>query len=156
MTRPRAARRVRPLLAAVVAAVVAPLLVSCGGSPQEDYCALLEERQPDLTATAEEDGEAALITALPVLRDLADAAPRDVADAWDVVVVRVEDLAAVLEEAGVDPASYSAEEPPADLAEEDRAAIEAAATRLVDRTTLEAVGDVEQHALDVCGRPLGL
>lgn len=147
----------RPPLARVLPALLLlPVAAACGGTPQEEYCAVLEERQDDLTAAAEEDGQAALISALPVLQDLADASPRDVADAWDVVVVRVEDLAAALEEAGVDPATYSAEEPPADLPEEDRAAIEGAAARLVERSTLQAVGSLEQHALDVCGRPLGL
>lgn len=140
------------------ALVALPLLLAPAacGTPQERYCGVLEDSQDDLADAAEADGQAGLILALPTLQELADAAPRDVADAWDVVVVRVEDLAAALEEAGVDPASYSAEDPPEDLAEEDRAAIEAAGAQLVARPVLEAVGVVEQHALDVCGTPLGL
>ena len=86
--------------------------------------------------------------------DLRAAAPRDIADDWAAVVEPLHGLEDVLTDHGVDPSSYSAESPPADLDEEGRAEIEAAARTVGSERTVAAMAAVEQHALDVCGTPL--
>jgi hypothetical protein len=141
--------------AAVVAALVlAPALGACSGDPQEAYCEKVEDHQAALTEVAASDDTGSLLDALPIYRDLADAAPRDVAADWDQVVDGLAGLAEALDEAGVDPSSYDAEQPPAGLADRDREAIEAAARELGSEATVDAMASVEQHALDVCGTPL--
>ena len=103
---------------------------------------------------AASDDTGALLDALPIYRDLADAAPRDVAADWEQVVGALAGLEDALDEADVDPSSYDAERPPPGLAERDRKAIEAAARELGSEATVDAMASVEQHALDVCGTPL--
>ncbi len=107
-------------------------------------------------ALSQVEDPADLLDALPELEALAEAAPRDVADAWGVVVRRVEDLRGALEDADVDPSTYDAEDPPEGVEDEQREEIVSAAQGLVDRETLRSIGEVEQHALDVCGARLGL
>jgi hypothetical protein len=63
-------------------------------------------------------------------------------------------LEVLLADHGVDPSTYAADEPPADLDEEERRAIEAAAREVGSERTVAAMAAVEQHALDVCGTPL--
>ncbi len=144
----------RVVLAAVLALVAAAgLLAACSGSPQEDYCAEVEDRRE---ALSEAGAGAGLLEVLPEFEALAEAAPRDIADAWAIVVQRVSNLADALEAADVDPATYDPEKPPEGLEEEERKRIVSAAQGLVDRDSLHAIGEVQQHALDVCGVQLGL
>ena len=60
----------------------------------------------------------------------------------------------MLADHGVDPSSYTPDEPPADLDDEARQEIEAAAREVGSEQTVTAMAAVEQHALDVCGTPL--
>ena len=55
----------------------------------------------------------ALLQALDVLRDLQDKAPDDISDEWQQVVGRIEALEQALDDAGVDPATYDRDQPPA-------------------------------------------
>ena len=73
---------------------------------------------------------------------------------WDAVIDPLRELEQVLSDHGVDPSSYAADEPPADLDEEGRREIEAAARQVGSEQTVAAMAAVEQHALDVCGTPL--
>ena len=140
--------------AVAVVLVLAPVLAACSGNEQEEYCAKVEEHQPALTEVAASDDTGALLDALPIYRDLADAAPRDVAADWEQVVGALAGLEDALDEADVDPSSYDAERPPPGLADSDRKAIEEAARELGSEATVDAMTSVEQHALDVCGTPL--
>ena len=54
----------------------------------------------------------------------------------------------------MDPSAYDSEAPPADLDQEEREDIEAAAREVGSEQTVTAMAAVEQHALDVCGTPL--
>jgi hypothetical protein len=144
--------RLRAAVAAVL--VLAPTLGACSGDQQEAYCEKVEEHQAALTEVAASEDTGSLLDALPIYRDLADDAPRDVADDWDQVVDALTGLSKVLDDAGVDPSTYDAEDPPPGLAGADRRAIEEAARELGSEATVAAMASVEQHALDVCGTPL--
>jgi hypothetical protein len=134
--------------------LVASLATGCSGDPQADYCDTVEDHQVELTDIAASEDAGALFDALPVYDDLADDAPQDIADDWAAVIEPLRALEKTLSEAGVDPSSYAADEPPADLDDADREAIEAAARGVGSEATVTAMAAVEQHALDVCGTPL--
>lgn len=118
------------------------------------YCAVVADRQGELAELTAAGGRGAVFEALDAYRDLRAAAPDDIHDEWDRVVGRLEVLERAVEDAGVDPATYDAEEPPAGLGDDQRAEIEAAARELGSGTTLRAMADLEQQALDVCHTPL--
>lgn len=126
----------------------------CSGDPQADYCEAVEEHQVELSEIAASDDAGSLFDALPVYDDLAEEAPDDIAGQWGEVIGPLRALEEALDEAGVDPSSYDAEAPPADLDQEDREDIEAAARHVGSERTVTAMAAVEQHALDVCGTPL--
>ncbi len=141
----------RPLLVALLIPVA---LSGCSSDPTEDYCAAVEAHQEALTEAAASEDAGALFDVLDTYDELRAKAPRDIVDDWASVVGPLRDLEDALDRAGVDPSSYSAEEPPEDVSAEDRAAIEAAARKVGAERTVTAMGAVEQHALDVCGTPL--
>lgn len=139
--------------------VLVPLLVcllasGCADDPQADYCDTVEEHQAALSDIAGSDDAGALFGALDMYDDLRGAAPRDISDDWAAVVEPLHELEDVLTEHGIDPSSYAADDPPADLDDEGRAEIEAAARAVGSEQTVTAMAAVEQHALDVCGTPL--
>jgi hypothetical protein len=139
----------------VVAALLLPLLAACG-SDRDQYCDAVKEHQQELSDIVGSDDPDALIEALDVFRDLQAEAPADISDEWQQVVSRVEALSDALDEAGVDPASYDRDHPPAGLSAEDKARIDAAAAQLGSGTTLRALQDLDQQARDVCKTPLTL
>lgn len=149
----------RPAGGALVGLVLGALLLAgCGSESAEDvradYCATVEERQTALSERLGDRSATSLLEAQPIFRDLATAAPSDVADEWQVLVDALRDLDRALVEAGVDPATYDPERPPDDLTREQRGAIERAAAELLDPRTQEAVEAVDQQARDVCRTPL--
>lgn len=130
--------------------------VACGGESVIDgYCAEVRDQQTALTEAAA-SGATGLLEALPSFEVLREKAPDDIVDAWTVVVQRVTVLSDALDDAGVDPTSYDPEAPPADLSDDDRAAITAAATGLLTDAMREALDRVQQQARDVCKTPLSL
>jgi hypothetical protein len=146
--------------AATAVAVALLGLTGCGSDdddpyavPEEfqDYCEEVEAHQKQITDALASGGEATgLIKALPSFEDLAAEAPDDIADEWEVIVDRIQDLVDALDAAGVDPDSYDRRHPPAGLEQEQREAIDAAATALVSSTTAGAMDGVQQQARDVC------
>lgn len=146
-------RRLLPV--AAPAALLAGLaLGGCSGDPQERYCETVEEHQAELTEVAATDDPGAVFDALDAYEDLAERAPRDIADDWASVVGPLQALDEALAAHDVDPSDYDAEAPPAGLAEEARTEIESAAREVGSEETVRAMAAVEQHALDVCGTPL--
>ena len=129
-------------------------LTGCSGDPQEQYCDTVTEHQEELTEIAASEDAGALFDALDAYDELREQAPRDVADDWDAVVDPLRALEQVLADHGVDPSSYSSDDPPAHLDDEGRREIEAAAREVGSEQTVTAMAAVEQHALDVCGTPL--
>ncbi|MDZ5622179.1 hypothetical protein [Nocardioides bizhenqiangii] len=155
----------RPALAACAA--VALLAVAGCGSDEDDpyaiperfeaYCEEVEARQVEISEALASGGQASgLIQALPSFEALAEQAPDDIADEWEVVIERIGDLVDALDAAGVDPDSYDRRDPPAGLDAEEKATIDAAATALVSATTARAMSGVQQHARDVCKTALAL
>jgi hypothetical protein len=139
----------------LVVPLLACLLASgCSNDPRADYCDAVEEHQESLTEIAADEDPGALFGALDTYDDLRDKAPRDIVDDWDAVIGPLRALEEVLSDHGVDPATYAADHPPADLDEGTREDIEAAAREVGSEQTVAAMAAVEQHALDVCGTPL--
>lgn len=145
--------RRRVLLVPVLAALVTGPTVGCS-SEQETYCQAVEDHQAELSDVAASGEPGAVLGALDAYRDLRAKAPGDIGDEWSQVVTRLEALQQALDDAGVEPASYDPEVTPKSLPDDDRRAIEAAARDLGRAETVEAMGGVEQQALDVCGTPL--
>lgn len=141
-----------PLLLAVLAA-------GCADSPEDvrsDYCEVVTAQQEELTEIMAEESPATLLRALPIYRQLAAAAPRDIQDEWTVVTDALGGLDRALEEAGVDPVTYDARKPPAGVGREQREAIVRAATEVARPEVAAALEGVQQHAKDVCKKPLHL
>lgn len=126
----------------------------CSGDPQADYCEAVEEHQVALSEVAASEDAGAVFDALDDYEQLAELAPRDIADDWAAVVEPLRALEEVLDAHDVDASTYSHDEPPAGLDAEARKEIEAAARAVGSPRTVEAMTEVEQHALDVCGTPL--
>ena len=148
--------RVAALLTALLAAAT-PALGGCGeDDPFEAYCEEVEAQQAALSEDLAGGEATGLIDALPEFERLEAKAPDDLQDEWDTVISRIGALVGALEDAGVDPASYDREKPPADLSPEDRKAIDAAARALVTPEMARALAGVEQQARDVCKTPLTL
>lgn len=142
-------------LAVPLALLLLVPLAACG-SDQEAYCGAVEEHQAELSDIVGSGEPDALIAALEIFEELQDDAPEDISDEWQQVVSRIEALRDALEDAGVDPATYDRSAPPADLAADDKAAIDAAAKELGSGTTVRALQDLDQQARDVCKTPLTL
>jgi hypothetical protein len=139
--------------AAVPLLLVAVLAVGGCADRKEKYCDEVRSQQAPL-GEALGSGNDAFIKALPVFTKLRDRAPDDIRDEWDTVIKAVERLRDALDAAGVDPATYDRDQPPAGLAQDDKDAIDAAARGLSDPTTVAAFDGVQQQARDVCGTPL--
>lgn len=135
--------------------VLVALLAGCG-SDQDDYCDAVADHQQELSDIVGSGQPDALLRALDVFHDLQDRAPDDISDEWQQLVGRIEALQAALDDAGVDPATYDRDDPPAGLTDEQTAAIDAAARELGSGTTLRALQDLDQQARDVCKTPLTL
>lgn len=138
----------------LVSLLLGTALTGCSGDPTQEYCDAVEEHQPALSDVAASEDSGTVFDALDVYDDLREKAPRDIADDWASVIEPLRELEDALDHAGVDPSTYSAEQPPADLPADDREAIEAAARAVGSERTVTAMTAVEQHALDVCGTPL--
>ena len=146
-------RRARLAAGALAAALALTGLAGCKDQ-QEKYCDTVKSNQQKLGEVLGDGSPDALLKALPIFRDLAADAPDDIKDDWKVVVDAVGGLHDALEDAGVDPATYDRDNPPAGLSQKDKDAIDAAARELVSPATVAAFGNVDQQAKDVCGTPL--
>jgi len=140
--------------AAAVIALVLPLVAGCGHG--QSYCDAVHDHQSELGAIVGSGDRSALLKALPIFSDLRDKAPDDVAGDWDLVVTRASALDSALAAASVDPTTYDPKHPPADLSDDDRAAIRQAAARLAASDTQDALVRVQQEVLDVCHTSLEL
>jgi hypothetical protein len=148
---------VRRLAVPLALAVVCSLVAGCGeDDPFEAYCEEVKAQQEALTEDLSGGGPTALIDALPEFERLRDRSPDDLRDEWDTVTSRIGDLVEALEDAGVDPATYERDKPPAGVGTEEREAIDAAAQALATPEMAAALAGVEQQARDVCKTPLAL
>jgi hypothetical protein len=144
----------------VPAVALAGLLLSasaCSDSPEDvraDYCEEVADRQVELTEVMAQEGPDTLLRAVPVLRALAEEAPRDLEDEWDRLLDALDGLDEALDTAGVDATTYDAKRPPAGMTPEQQRAIARAADELATQETVAAWEGVKQHAKDVCKTPL--
>src|SRR4051812_34213485 len=145
----------RAAQALVVMSVVALTVAGCK-SDQEKYCAAVKDHQEKLGEVVGDLSPDALLKALPIFRDLADDAPDDIRDDWKTVIDALEGLQDALDKAGVDPATYDRDHPPAGLSQADKEAIDEAAAGLGSEAITTAFNAVDQEAKDVCGTPLEL
>jgi len=136
--------------------VVVILLAGCSDDPYEEYCAAVTDNQAELTRTLGEGGPDVLLRALPIFRELEEAAPSDISDDWQIVVNGLDALESALDDAGVDPATYDRENPPEGVSKAERDRIDAAAQDLTTDESEAAFAAVEQQARDVCKTPLRL
>lgn len=144
----------------VALALIAALALSGVGTgvfllfgPGDDYCAELAQAQGVFV----DDGTGRqLVADLPKYQALADAAPDDLVDEWQVLVSAIASLRDAIDDAGIDPGDYVGSEPPKGLSEADLTAIRAAATALSSADVVAAAGSIEQQARDVCKLQLGL
>lgn len=145
----------RLLALALALALAVPLLAGCG-SDQDDYCGAVEEHQTELTDIVSSNRRDALLQAQTIFEDLRESAPDDVADEWQVIVGAVDGLGDALRDAGADPETYDAADPPAGVTAEQEEAIAEASTRLASSEVAEALRAVDQQVRDVCHTPLTL
>lgn len=146
------------VVALVVAAGLGTLTFLDGeDDPYETYCSEVEEqREPLGEALAAGGDDSGLILALPIFRELMEKSPDDLIDEWSTVTAHVQALADVLDEAGVDPASYDRKDLPDGVTRAERDEIDKAATALGSNVMRAAMAGVQQQARDVCGTPLVL
>jgi hypothetical protein len=130
------------------------VLAGCGG--RGDYCAEVKDRQAELSEVTASGSPAALLDALPILRDLAEQAPDDIRDEWQTLLDPLEGLDDALRAADVDPSSYDPDDLPEDLEDAERQRIEDAGAALADPAVARAFDSVQQQAKDVCHTPLSL
>jgi hypothetical protein len=134
--------------------LAATLLVNGCADDKEKYCDAVKDHQQELGEVLGEGSRDALLTALPIFRDLADEAPKDLRDEWKTVIDAVAGLQEALKDAGVDPATYDRDHPPEGLSQAEKDAIDVAASQLASEATVTALSAVDQQAKDVCGTPL--
>jgi hypothetical protein len=139
-------------MAAVVVAVLLPL-AGCGG---EDYCGALEQQRTEIADMTGSGSPSALLDGLPMLRELAEKAPDDVADEWQTLIGALDGLDDAITAAGVDPADFKEGKPPAGLSDADQKAIADAAGQIGTDEVVQATSGIEQQARDVCKINLGL
>ena len=121
---------------------------------KEKYCDAVEDHQQELGRVLGDGGPDALLEALPIFRDLGEEAPDDIREDWRTLIGALDGLETALDDAGVDPATYDRDDPPAGLSQADQDKIDAAAVKLASNPTVEALDSVQQQARDVCGMPL--
>lgn len=147
----------RPRLAGTVLALalLAPL-AGCGGNSIDDYCSDLREHRKEMADMIESESPSALLSHLPMLHDLADKAPRDLADEWQVFVGALDDLEQAIDDAGVKPGDFEGSKPPAGLSAAHLKAIRDAASQMSTDEVVQAASGIEQQGRDVCKVNLGL
>jgi hypothetical protein len=150
----RTGRSIRRAVAALALAALLPL-TGCG-DPEANYCSDLEKSRKQLAEMVESGSASALISNLPLLRDLADAAPSDVADEWQTFLGALDGLADTLREADVKPSEFKGGKAPAGLSAAERKAVTDAANQLGSDDVVAAAGGIEQQARDVCKVNFGL
>jgi len=141
--------RLRPFGATLALAVVLPL-GGCGGPSIDDYCADLKAHQKEMAAMIDSSSPSALLGHLPMLHDLADKAPEDLTDEWQVFVSALDDLEKALKNAGAKPSDFEDGKPPAGLSADDRKAIVDAANQIASDDVAQAASGIEQQGRDVC------
>lgn len=138
---------------AAVAVVVMLTVAGCSEPTKEqqraEYCGLLKDSSKELTRIADEGGVGAFLDALPTLRKLADAAPKDLDDEWATYLAALDGLADALETAGLEPEALATPFPD-DVSRSEQQALAEAVAALSSAPVRAAATGITQQALDVC------
>ena len=146
--------RIRRPASALAVALVLPF-AGCG-DPTEDYCSDLKQDHKQIAELVESSSPSALLGSLPMLNDLADKAPRDIADEWQIFLGALEALDKAIKDAGVEADDFKDAKPPAGLSSTEQQAIADAANQMGSDEVVQAASGIEQQARDVCKLNLGL
>jgi hypothetical protein len=141
--------------AAFSVAVLAPL-AGCGGNSIDDYCGDLSAHRKEFAEMVESSSPTALLGHLPMLHDLADKAPEDLADEWQTFNGALDDLDKAIKDAGVTASDFEDGKPPAGLSATETKAIADAATQVETDNVVQAASGIEQQGRDVCKVNIGL
>jgi hypothetical protein len=147
--------RLRALGVALVVGLLLPL-AGCGGNSFDEYCSDLKSHQKEMSEMLDSTSPSALLSHLPMLRDLADKSPKDLTDEWQVFLGAIEDLDKAIRAAGVKPSDFQDGKPPAGLSATDSKAIADAANQVAADEVAQAATGIEQEGRDVCKVNLGL
>lgn len=150
--------RFRRTAAAVPVLLLGALLGGCsggdGGGDGGDYCQTLKDEQQTLTDLSKKaspkGGTDVLTPTLQAFERLKEAAPQELQDEWETLVVAYQALADAVQRAGIDPADYRPDQPPPGLSKEQAAQLAAVADKLSSQRVLEAAQGIEDHAKAVC------
>ncbi len=143
----------------VVLGLVVALLLSlsgCGGNTVDDYCQDLGEQRKQMADMVASQSPTALLSHLPMLRELAGKAPEDLKDEWQTFLDAVEGLDKAIRRAGVKASDFKDGQPPAGLSETDQKTIAHAAGEIRTDEVVQAASGIEQQARDVCKINFGL
>jgi hypothetical protein len=141
--------------AAGIASVLMVVCAGCGDSGKE-YCSALAADQETFSAMQEDTSGLALLRHVALLHRLADKAPDDLSDEWQVLLGALDSFSHTLDEVGVSPDDFVDGKPPAGLSAADRTRIANAADVLSSGDVVDAANGIEQQAKDVCKLQLGL
>jgi hypothetical protein len=148
--------RVRAIGGVLAVALLLPL-TGCGGNSFDAYCSDLKSHQKEMSAMVDsESPSSALLTHLPMLRDLADKSPKDLVDEWQTFVGALDSLEKALKHAGVKPSDFQDGKPPAGLSAADKKDIVDAADQVASDEVSQAASAIEQEGRDVCKVNLGV
>ena len=146
-------RRLRRTAAGVPVLLVGALLLG-GCSDGGDYCQTLKDEQKTLTDLSKKaspkGGTDVLTPTLDAFERLRAAAPEELQDEWETLVVAYQALADAVQQAGIDPADYRPDHPPAGLSAKQADQLAAVASKLSSERVIEAADGIEQYAKDVC------
>ncbi len=149
----------RPRLRALGAALALALLVpvaGCGGNSFDDYCNDLKTHRKEMSEMLNSTSPSALLSHLPMLHDLAEKSPKDLADEWQVFLGALDGLDRAIKDAGVKPSDFKGGKPPAGLSAADRKAVADAASQIATEEVSRAASGIEQEGRDVCKVNVGL
>ena len=150
-------RRHRPRRSAAALAIALLLPVTgCVGDSTEEYCGAIKGSNKEIAEMIASDSPSALLSNLPLLRDLAEKSPEDLADEWQTFIGALDALDQALDDAEVKPSDFKAGKPPGGLSAADQKAIADAAGQVGGEQVVQATSGIEQQARDVCKVNLGL
>jgi hypothetical protein len=140
-------------VAALVVAVLLPLTGCAGGG---GYCSDVEQHRKQIADMIGSGSPSALLDNLPMLRDLAEQSPDDLADEWQTLIRALDGLDDAIRAAGVKPSDFEDGKPPVGLGVTDQKAIADAAGQIGADDVVQATSGIEQQARDVCKVNLGI
>lgn len=140
-------------LAVAGAALVSLTLTACG-SDTDAYCSQLESAQEDFeTLNSGDTTGGDLDETFQTLRDLADAAPEEIAEEWAQLDDSIEQVQTALDEAGItfeDLSNAQSGELPEGVELEDLQALAAEFQQIGSEETRQAAETIEEHAREEC------